>query len=297
MPNSGKLPRLKRLPPGNRGKQWRIGEEWRFKHIDFASNSILAALKRGSQRGSVAKVTVLGKQPATIEATIEANLRSLMTVLNQAAIEGVHATTSPVGFPDDSDQDHLIFDEITREQRVNNEIWWAVRFYLFERQSAQPRNEFRVHLATFGEGLKAFLSVIPSSDSPIAVALKNAWMNGHHEDLDCLICGDGIDPELYWDARFGFEQLQSDLALMQKIIDKMCDEESGRGKDANRAEHVLVANLARIFENFTGNKPTRNGYSGAFFDFIDAINGKLPADFRLTGIDHLIRSYLEQQRG
>jgi hypothetical protein len=190
--------------------------------------------------------------------------------------------------------DAEIFDDGIAKQLIQNEVYSAVQFYLFEMKNEQRPDEFRKELVRFRNTLDAFLSKIPSPDSTIAVALKNAWTNSHRE-VSCPICEDGIDPELYWDTTL--ERLQSDLMLVQEIVDEVCADESGGGRDVIRPAHALVKGLARIFEHFTGSKPTRNEESGAFFAFVDAINEQIPADFQIKGIDHLIRSYLSSVAG
>jgi hypothetical protein len=125
------------------------------------------------------------------------------------------------------------------------------------------------------------------------VALKAAWTARDRQDLGCPLGDDNVDPELYFDARFG--RLQADLALMLDIVHQVRVDESGKGRDANRPAHNLVKSLGCVFEHLTGNKPKR-GYekTGAFFEFIAAINKRIPKGFKLKDIDHLIRSYLGQ---
>jgi hypothetical protein len=246
-------------------------------NLDFMNEAVVAALRKGGWDGLV---------PKAIKDDAFDPTYMLDALLNMLSHPAAH--------------DAEIFDEITATLLIQNEISFAVRFYRFEMKNEQRPGEFRNELVRFGKTLRAFLSKIPSSDSsdssPIAVALKTAWTNSHCE-VSCPICEDSIDPELYWDTRFGFKRLRSDLMLVQKIVDQVCADESGGGRDVVRPAHALVKSLAGIFEHFTGSKPTRNNDSGAFFDFVDAINEQMPANFQLKGIDHLIRSYLEQRRG
>jgi hypothetical protein len=290
VPTGGVLQALSSFPTSESQEKQphrRRSSSWRIQHVDFASKPVFAALKKGGWNGLVPQT-----QPATEDDAFDPAymLAALREMLSRPAIPSY---SSPIGFPDDCHQDRLIFNEIGAEQCIQNEIWPAVQFYLFEKENQQSPDEFRAELAQFDEALKLFLSKIPTLDSSIFVALKAAWTARDRQDLGCPLCDDNVDPELYFDARFG--RLQADLALMLDIVHQVRVDESGKGRDANRPAHNLVRSLGCVFEHLTGNKPAR-GYdkTGAFFEFIAAINKQIPGGFKLKDIDHLIRSYLGQ---
>jgi hypothetical protein len=281
VPIGGRLRPLRSFPEPQTVGLGRRKSSSRIQHIEFASKSVMKALKKGGWNGLPPEV----QRDRTFDPSYM--LDALLDMLSPPA-----AASSPVGIdhPAFDEINRSIFNEISAEQCLQNEILPAVQFYMFEKETEQHPPQFKADLARFGDALQAFLPKIPSPDSVIAVALKKAWTNSHNED--------DLDPGLDWDTRFGF--IQSNLALVQDVVQRVRGDEWGKGRDADRPAHALIKSLAIVFERFTGNEPTR-GYdftasrpSSPFFSFVTAINKIIPAEFRLAGIDHLIRSYLKQ---
>jgi hypothetical protein len=285
VPTGGVLPALDSFPTSeSQEKQPHRRRSSSWRRVDFASKPVIEALKKGGWNGLVPQTQAVTEDDAFDPAYMLAALRDMLSP------PAIPSYSSPIGFPDDCDKE--IFNEISAEQYVQNEIRTAVQFYLFEKENQQSPDEFRAELAQFDEALKLFWSRIPTLDSSIFVALKAAWTARDHQDLGCPLCDDNVDPELYFDARFG--RLQADLALMLDIVQQVRIDESGKGRDANRPAHNLVKSLGCVFEHLTRNKPTRGYEKTPFFEFIAAINKRIPSGFKLKAIDHLIRSYLGQ---
>jgi hypothetical protein len=88
-----------------------------------------------------------------------------------------------------------------------------------------------------------------------------------------------------------------------EVVSSLRVAEGGRGNDADRAAHELIAKLAGIFEARTGRRPSRvndpmeddknAAVTGYFGKFVTAVNKQIPTAFRLKDIDHLIRSFVE----
>jgi hypothetical protein len=97
------------------------------------------------------------------------------------------------------------------------------------------------------------------------------------------------------------EYIRGGLDTLLEAVKRLAVDEGGPGRDANRAKHLLIRGLARIFEDHTGKRASSSFYidrtsegdsavRGEFADFVKAVNESIPDGYRLVGLETLFRS-------
>jgi hypothetical protein len=258
----------------------------RLEHIDFASPAVISALKAAGWKAA--------KHPVLNE--IDPGWNQAAEVLIQEAVaRGIIAGPANVKliWPKPLTNDDGI-DEIEK-LALHNDIRALAADYIANKQYQMGPKNFRTKVKTFHKALKALVESLPRADDELSEALNC--------ELDKLTDGDLAEAmncrlnEVDSESAQDLDHIRGGICALLKAAERILADEAGRGTDADRSKHCFLVGLARIFEERTGRKPTRNDESGDFFAFVAAVDEQMPADFRLTGIDHLIRSYLEQQRG
>jgi hypothetical protein len=161
---------------------------------------------------------------------------------------------------------------------LSNEIYHEVTHYLSAAHYQQPPKEFRREAEAFHKVLKACAAGFPGAGKGLAEALNLELEKLDHDDApDIELCRTVI------------------LALLAASRRIQADE-AGAGKDADRAKHEFFKGLAKIYEDYTGRRPAQvPAEDDPFSDFVAAVNKRLPVPFRLSGIIHLVRSYLRAE--
>jgi hypothetical protein len=264
VPATRKLPKLgkwvvKELPDGTKRRV--------FVPQDFATPAVVKALEAAGWNRPVSK-HISDAAEETIEA---ADFDELIARLDHskgaAAEEAVMATA---------------FDEITALHDLNNDIRHLVADYISDARYQQLPKEFRREVKPFHTALKQVVARFPRCGTTFAEAL-----NLELEKLDLEDAPDG-------------DVCRSVVFALFQASESILADEAGRGTDANRAKRLFFDGLARIYKERTGLKPTwvfdtkEEKPTGPFFTFAAAVNKQLPADVRLTDINHLIRLYLEE---
>jgi hypothetical protein len=188
------------------------------------------------------------------------------------------------------------------------EIDWCVRRYLVARQNAVSPKQFRSDLKDFEQAIKSFIRKMPKADSALQEAvdakidqtLTSKFLLNRHDLSEIELTRQILEfPDVVesYQLRNLWQLLQTSLAATSSIRIA----ESGRGKDADRAAHELIANLANIFKYSTGRRPRRindptrtknRAVIGHFGNFVRAVDKQIPMAFRLKDIDNLIRSFV-----
>jgi hypothetical protein len=299
VPAARKIPRLgkfvkKKLPDGTERRVW--------VHQDFAPPDVVNAL------------LLAGWNPRRFDETADST--ALVVRLGPSELDGIrdwgdisNKIPDPVGVGaglwrgawaeyiaelDDvaSEASPSEISEID-SRKLNNDIRHVVVDYVSGAQYQQSPREFRREVKSFQKALEAVVKKFPSAGSEHSEAL-----NLKLEKLDRLAL-----------KKLGLEDDAPDVDLCRRYVlalleanESIVADEAGGGADAARAKHLLVAGLARIYEEYTGRRPAR-GYDayadkphavGPFFRFVTAVNELLPVHLRLSDIDSLIRAHLKQ---
>jgi hypothetical protein len=167
---------------------------------------------------------------------------------------------------------------------LSNDIRHVVADYISDARYQQSPKKFRPGAKSFHKTLKAAVAKFPSAESEHVEALNLELEKLDLEDV----------PDI--------EHCRTVIRALLEASERVQANEAGPGADADRAKHLLVAGLARIYEERTGRRPAR-GFdlyadkphaAGLFFTFVTAVNELLPVPLRLSDIDGLIRAHLKQ---
>jgi hypothetical protein len=187
----------------------------------------------------------------------------------------------------DADGDAHLFNALTQELKIQNEIFWTIRHYIAARAFAINPNAFRAAIKELESALTKLLRQFPDPQSLTYNAIQRALNVGAEADsLDLISLKDGLNKLL-------------------GAIKAIRTSEGGGGRDADRAGHQLTTDLMDIFERFTGQRPSRGGkdaskdgaITGRFARFMMVVNHLLPDDFKLGDIDNLIRQACRKRTG
>ena len=77
--------------------------------------------------------------------------------------------------------------------------------------------------------------------------------------------------------------------MLVEATKQVRDAERGAGTDSNRKAYALIGGLARIYSERTGKEPSASS-EGPFARFVEAVNALIPSNFRLYGLENLIRA-------
>ena len=138
-------------------------------------------------------------------------------------------------------------------------------------------------MRAFERALKTFLTKFPDPSNSLTEALN--------QELNILNFETAPDTEY----------IRGGLDTLLEAIKRIAVEEGGAGRDANRAKHLLIRGLARIFEDRTGKRAISSFHidqtyegdravRGPFADFVKAVNHSIPDRYRLVGLETLFRS-------
>jgi hypothetical protein len=190
--------------------------------------------------------------------------------------------------------DQEIFNEVTFEHEVGNSLWWAVREYIIACIDKVDPKQFRQGATAGEKNASKLLAVISGSVHP-SDRLTPRAINQVRKARALTHAIDQVKGE---------HDSEEAIAALEWLISRLADirsAEGGRGRDANRAAHQLIADLAQIFEECTRQPPTRSNLAdgsdinGPFGKFVKAVDVQLPA-FRLPDIDNLIRQEVARRR-
>jgi hypothetical protein len=157
------------------------------------------------------------------------------------------------------------------ELTIGNEIREIVADYIADRCSRVPPKEFRGAIRAFQKALDIFLDKFPGADSALAEALN--------QQLDQA--DDTSTPHL--------AAIRDGLGILRTAVEALAKAESGAGTDAHREGHLLVKGLANIYEKYRRKKPSKK-IDGPFGHFVEKVNEQIPEAYRLTGLEHLLRT-------
>lgn len=204
-----------------------------------------------------------------------------------------------------------VAEEIQDRDHVMTAIFWCVRHYVLARENAAKPNEFRSELKDFEKALKAFAGKVPTADSALGKAIEDEIHEKLYSKFEAWLRSRGavsIEYALlsdFWDDLESHQlvHLSEVLQITLEVVSSLRVAESGRGKDADREAHGLVAKLGGIFERTTGRSPSRandpykddknDKVIGNFGKFVRAVNKQIPTAFRLNDVDNLIRALVE----
>jgi hypothetical protein len=191
---------------------------------------------------------------------------------------------------DPNDCDAQIFENAAVLTALQNQIREIVADYCADKAQQLAPNElkqFRSELRKFELQLERTIVLFPAiqAQSRVRDALADA--------LDRQI-------EAMCDQERDLEGIHCDLADLLAAVKHLSKLEGVRGPKADRAKHQLIGGLARIFENHTAKDaskhwsidPMKDGdeaVSGAFAEFVKAVNDSIPLGYRLTGLQNLFR--------
>jgi hypothetical protein len=174
------------------------------------------------------------------------------------------------------------FDREWTLHDLKNDLYHVVAHYISDAEYQQAPKKFRSGVKTFHKAMSALMAKFPGPGTELAGALN--------DEIEKLDSEDAQDIEL---CRVVV------LALLE-ASERILADEAGRGADADRAKRLLIAGLAAIYEERTGRAP-KGGWDpinekpdGPFFRFVAAVNKLIPARFRISDIDSLVRAHLDQ---
>ena len=172
-------------------------------------------------------------------------------------------------------------DEIGDLHDLSNDIRHVVADYISKALCQIEPKKFRLGAKKFHKWIAGAKAAFPDPGAALAEALNDEIEKLDHEDV----------PDI--------EHCRTVVRVLREVAERVQVDESGRGADADRAKHEFFLGLAAIFEERTGRRPTRvfdpikGKPTGPFFEFVTAVNKKIPKSLRLTGsyIDRLTRAH------
>jgi hypothetical protein len=211
---------------------------------------------------------------------------------------------------------------VIADHDLGMKLWRAANEYLAACAYAAKSSAFRREVSALDQVVSNFLALMrkldalaPKPDSALALAINQTiGSRSAKDDLDQAVSkflalrspendaevSDLVDIEELT-ATLNVEGLTAALETFSCALKKIGKVERGRGKDANRAAHQLVAELGQIFSECTGRLPSRNksrarsrAVTGPFGRFVNAVNQQLPVPLR--DVDNLIRHEVARQR-
>jgi hypothetical protein len=148
------------------------------------------------------------------------------------------------------------------------------------RPAVQPA-KFRGRFSKFRIDIAKLLSNFPDPDAGAGDAASASALA-----VDCALI-DAVRIKL--ETRDGpgtpdFEQIRDGLRVLLEAVD---DARADEGIESHRATHVLVMDLAKVYVERTGVKPSA-ALDGHFGRFVAAINRQIPENYQATGLANLI---------
>jgi hypothetical protein len=159
--------------------------------------------------------------------------------------------------------------------QLSNHVREIVSYYLADRTVSLP--EFRNRVVKFARALEGLLKKFPDDETS---AVDSAIIEAINHELDEI-----DDAEKAPDFPF----VRDGLRVLVEATKRVRDAERGAGTDSNRKAYTLIRGLARIYFERTGKKPSASS-EGPFARFVEAVNALIPSNFRLHGLENLIRA-------
>jgi hypothetical protein len=194
-----------------------------------------------------------------------------------------------------------IFAEAVSAHTVATQLWWAFREYAAASAYAVNPKLFRQGLLALEQPLNSLIAQIPNADSALSLAIDQEIRKIlHSQSADFE-----EDEEEAIRDQTEFDNLKLILTTISQAAENIRSIERARGREANRAAHQFVAELARIFTECTGRQPGRNNdgsrdgvdaVTGPFGNFVKAVHCQIPKTFQLVNIDNLIRHEVSRRR-
>jgi hypothetical protein len=175
--------------------------------------------------------------------------------------------------------------------------------YIADDQYQGSPKEFRKKMKIFHKALKALVAEFPTVGDELSEAL-NCELDTLTDDDLAMVLNCRRD-ELDHDDAPDVDHIRGGVRALLMAAERVLADEAGSGTDADRAKHMFIKGLGCIFEERTGQRPTRHSGlketkedvvfvpDGHFFQFVQAVNEQLPTKNRLVDIDSLIKSYIK----
>ena len=145
---------------------------------------------------------------------------------------------------------------------------------------------FRNQLRRFTKCLSAFADSFPSAGSVLEEALHAQFARDENRYREASrTFADEIHGPMMCDPSVFMERMRKRLDLLRLVAGEIAAEESGRGRESDRAVDLLVRTLSGIWRDFTGKEPGQGGdpyeegYQSPFERFLDAACSALPTGF------------------
>jgi hypothetical protein len=246
------MPKSKREPLGRKSNAPPVPEVRRLPRptdFNFASDDVVSPLVEGGWS--------IERTPAQ----------------SQAEISAVSLFAAPLAFNDP-------------RQKLDRDIKAIVANYVAGvaqrrgRPAVQPA-KFRGRFSKFRIDIAKLLSNFPDPDAGAGDAASASALA-----VDCALI-DAVRIKL--ETRDGpgtpdFEQIRDGLRVLLEAVD---DARADEGIESHRATHVLVMDLAKVYVERTGVKPSA-ALDGHFGRFVAAINRQIPENYQATGLANLI---------
>jgi hypothetical protein len=193
-----------------------------------------------------------------------------------------------------NDDDAAMAKEIFEAVDLTNAVQWALQFYIHDVFFLSDVPQFRSDLKTLQDKVARFLDVLPQEHDPVGYFLRRTYTGE-------ILAKRPTDEQLAqreeaWSAKHGFDAIRNSLSELQRNIDCAASLLSGT-RPPNMAVNRFVRSLAHAWKAATGYWPTsgRDAHnasrqSGPFAEFVRAVYGLLPSEYRNAPLDHAIRS-------
>ena len=201
-----------------------------------------------------------------------------------------------------NDDDAAMAKEIFETVDLTNAVQQALQFYVRDVAYRVEFPKVRSELKTLQSKVARFLDVLPQEHDPVGYFLRRTY-TGEIFLKDQLRPTDEKFGELQqaWSAKHGFDAIRNSLSESQRNIDCAASLLSGT-RPPNMAVNRFVRSLAYAWKAATGCWPksgrdphNASRQSGPFAEFVRAVYGLLPSEYRNAPLDHAIRSVCAQQ--
>jgi hypothetical protein len=188
-----------------------------------------------------------------------------------------------------------IFKEIAEFLKLKNEVAWALQFYVRDVAYRVEFPKVRSELNALRKDIDRFLVRLPQEHESVGFFLRRTYTG------EVFLAKRPTDEQLAqreeaWSAKHGFDAIRNSLSELQRNIDCAASLLSGT-RPPNIAVNRFVRSLAYAWKAATGCWPKsgRDPYnasrqSGPFAEFVRAVYGLLPSEYRNAPLDHAIRS-------
>jgi hypothetical protein len=199
-----------------------------------------------------------------------------------------------------NDDDAAMAKEIFEAADLTNAVQQALQFYIHDVFFLSDVPQSRSDLKTLQDKVARFLDVLPQEHDPVGYFLRRTYTG------EVFLAKRPTDEQLAqreeaWSAKHGFDAIRNSLSESQRNIDCAASLLSGT-RPPNMAVNRFVRSLAHAWKAATGCWPksgrdphNASRQSGPFAEFVRAVYGLLPSEYRNAPLDHAIRSVCAQQ--